>query len=242
MWRGTLFFVVLIGVPCTGAHSADDFAETLACYRRDFGEIDSFGTTTLEKIEGRWQIRGLDLYSGLPESLDASQLATLRHLNTLRLSEISPAIVCCLSELPDLRRLEVWNRVTEEELDAICKLRQLTHLAFPIWNFYKQHGKGLSGLAELRNLRTLELSAAGIDDKSVDFLVPLTALLELRLIHNERLTDLAVTKLRSLKGLRILTVDTLGESGLSVLENLPRLEQLEIYEYGPGPTKVICLG
>ena len=64
--------------------------------------------------------------------------------------------------------------------------------------------KGLGDLGNLRKLRRLDLTGAGLTDKSLSYIAPLHGLKELNLSGNFHLTDRGLTQLRGLSNVRSL--------------------------------------
>ena len=120
---------------------------------------------------------------------------------------------------------------------------------------------GLSHSTSLKTLRRLSLPSGELDDGSLEYIKALVGLEELNVQGNSKMTDAGVAKLGGLanlreldfggdgritggvahfKGLRnlcFLEIYKVGPSDLLALKDLPRLEHLEIGEFGPGPWK-----
>jgi Leucine Rich repeat len=133
-----------------------------------------------------------------------------------------------LSHLEHIKRLRIqYSVVSEPGMKAVGQLVHLEHLTFFRSRFLKG---GFAHLANLQNLRTLNLEGTTVDDDAtLTSLKGLTALTELNL-GDTKITDLGMPSLRGLNNLEDLNLNRalISDTGLSQLAGLTALARLSI--------------
>jgi Leucine-rich repeat (LRR) protein len=243
---GALAVALAIVVCLPGQSRASDSDDVLAQCRKTSGGLPDWVTATLTRQQGHWRIAALANSSREGSALTDESLLPLSGLATLDSLELgvpssyhlqdytrlTPAAFRSLADLHLRHFVLAWN-VNDDGLEGIAAMMDLEDLH--LGGYYRAkatHDGALPCLHNLRNLRRLDLSWAGLSDASLQCIRPLEKLEELNLEGNA-VTDEGVALLRGLTNLRSLTLDELGPEGVAVLEVLPHLEHLEIGLYAP---------
>jgi hypothetical protein len=133
-----------------------------------------------------------------------------------------------IGDLENLRRLRIHNSVlSDRELRSLGRLTHLESLAIVRTRFFKG---GFAHLANLKNLRSLNLQNSGFDDEAaLAILKNLTALTELNLAGTA-ITDFGMEALRGLINLEDLNLNRtrVGDPGLSHLGGLSSLASIDL--------------
>ncbi len=141
---------------------------------------------------------------------------------------VTDAELECLSRLPELRVLYLWDtHVTGPGLAHLTGLTKLDRLHL---EGTKVSDASLDHVVRLARLRVLNLDGAGITDAGLEQLAGLDRLEVLRLDDNE-ITDDGLERLARLARLRFLGMNNtkISDAGLIRLEALKRLEVLCLY-------------
>lgn len=243
MFRPFALIVPLLGLFSVASRAADIREALRQC------ESALAGTSVHIDIIARrqgdaWHISGLDLLYTIPTDAALERVATFTNLDSLRLYCTKPDCpgrltamgVRKLEALQRLRRLSIFFDLDEATVQAVCTLTGLEDLGLT-GSYRASRNKGLVHLRNLRNLRQLDLTAAGLSDDSLEYIEPIKSLEELNLCRNDGITDAGLGRLNGLSNLRILQLEQLGVTGLSSLRRLPRLEHLSIVTFSPGGEK-----
>lgn len=114
-----------------------------------------------------------------------------------------------------------------ENLTGLSSLRSLTIDTIAIADH------GMTAISQMRGLTELVLDGNGkqITDKGVAYLTKLTNLEHLTLNYNNDITDIsfqAISKIRSLKSIKLISNDAVSGAGYALLGRLPLLRKLHI--------------
>ena len=240
----SILLLVIVGCSRELARSANapgssDVRDPVALCESAFRARDFSIEVSLTRREKAWQIAGISYFlrDRNPTDSDLAPLGSLKTLDRLELrsywtpqsrATLSADAVKDLARLR-LKRLLLRHTPTDECMRAICTLADLEDLDLCQSGAQTEVGDGgLAGLGNLRKLRRLDLTGAGLTAKSLSYIVPLQGLEELSLAGNSKITDGALIALGGLKNLRALRLETLGPKGLATLERMPGLERLSV--------------
>ena len=245
-WQGpwgintTCALVLGTALSCFGqASRADDCDAVLAQCTEVCGHLPGSVMVTVTRQHNHWQVTSVASRHHKASALTDDSVLPLGRLTTLDTLEIgTPSAhrrIDCTALTPEafhtLANLHLrtftfeWN-VTDAELKSIAAMTDLVELHL---GGYRRdapaRNDGLACLQDLKKLHRLNLSWAGLSDASLRYIWPLGRLEELNLNGND-ISDSGLESLRGLTDLRCVTLETLGEKGVAVLEGLPHLEHL----------------
>ena len=171
-------------------------------------------------------------------SVQSSDLEVLKNCdNILRLdlggSAITDAGMATVGTLENLEYLSVRNcRLTDAGLVPLSNLRKLRSMNLEtnlVNSGYQFTEKGIQHLAQLTELRQLNLGFAELNDRSMAHLADLTNLESLSLLDSS-VADNGLRRLQGMKKLQRLNLwrcVNLTDEGLSHLSSLPRLRLID---------------
>jgi Leucine-rich repeat (LRR) protein len=213
----------------------------------------------LRHLLGLVNLESLDLEgTALPFKVKGpglAQLAGLKKLNTLRLSNLDlddEAMVYLkgltslndldlsltkvlgpglaqLKDLPNLKRLNLgFTHINDAGLAGIEGLVNLEELSLPSTNVV---GEGLQHLKGFKKLKTLDLGISPLTDRGLEHLSGLVTLETLNL-QITRITDAGLVHLKNLKALKKLALNQtrVSDAGLKHLDGLDNLEDLNLWD------------
>ncbi|MBA2664255.1 MAG: hypothetical protein H0U74_18335 [Bradymonadaceae bacterium] len=175
------------------------------------------------------KLHGLDLNTLSIE--EARAYAGFARIENLRLSE-REVDLAALSELPDLRTLDLRGATAIRGVEHLAALRKLEALTFPELPIGEA---ALRHVAKLTQLRLLDVPSLEAGDSALAQLAGLTKLEKLRL-GGGAYGEAGASHLVKLTRLRWLSLSatTLGDAGIAHLSQLTKLEVLWLWNTGIG--------
>lgn len=185
----------------------------------------------LEHLAEIKSIRTLDLADTAVGNEGLEHVGRMWRLESLNLSftSVADAGLQAIAGLPKLQVLNIDSRlITDRALATISTLTGLVEL--DVFGA-KITDAGLQYLKGMKRLESLEVCGGGITDAGVRHLAPLTALTNLNLSQNLRISDAGLTSLSPLTNIQSLNLSgcRLTSAGLVPLRGLPCLQSLALH-------------